>query len=71
MPEDRNVHVETTPHFDGEIESIISDPEGKQTGIVVEQSQEFHRHKPRIKLQTSAKMKPFEKMMRGRKVGRD
>ncbi|WP_170006219.1 hypothetical protein [Bacillus fonticola] len=36
MDDKRNLHVETTPHPDGEYENVHNDATGKQMGIYIE-----------------------------------
>jgi hypothetical protein len=70
MPRDNeNQHVEVTPHFDGEKESIINDPTasaGSGVGINMEFAQKKNPFNSVPK--QDQEMKQFEKLMRGNKV---
>ena len=64
-----NQHVEVTPHFDGEKESIINDPTasaGSGVGINMEFAQKKSPFNSIPK--QDQEMKQFEKLMRGNKV---
>jgi|1186.fasta_scaffold735204_1 hypothetical protein len=64
-----NQHVEVTPHFDGEKESIINDPTasaGSGVGINMEFAKEKNPFNTVPK--QDQEMKQFEKLMRGNKV---
>lgn len=66
-------HVNVTPHFDGEKESIINDPTasaGSTVGIQVNTKMEFGPGKNSFNYTPSQdpEMKQFEKLMRGKKV---
>ncbi|SEA84583.1 hypothetical protein SAMN05421743_10977 [Thalassobacillus cyri] len=71
MADHQNVHVESSPHFDGEKESIINDPaiaRNGQMGVTTEKKQSFHRTHSQIQLKTSKNMYKFEKIMRGKRL---
>lgn len=65
-----NIHVQSTPHFDGERENIINDPTASastQMGVKVNTTRErnpFH-YTPKL----DPEMELFEKLMRGKKIG--
>jgi hypothetical protein len=73
MPDNRrDQHVEATPHFDGEKETLINDAAASGStamGVQVSISKEFGQnryslnHVPKVE-----EMKEFEKLMRGNKV---
>lgn len=70
---DGNQHVETTPHFDGEKESIINDPTASASpkiGIQFDNKHEFKQEKNPFHYtpKQDEEMMVFEKLMRGQKV---
>jgi hypothetical protein len=65
---EQNQHVESTPHFDGEREGIISDPlatEGSQMGVTLEPAEEFAQEKNPFPFhfEKDDRMKDFNRVM--------
>lgn len=68
-----NQHVEASPHFDGEKETIINDPTssaGSTMGIQVDANVEFaqERNPFHFNPKKDPEMEKFEKLMRGNKI---
>lgn len=66
-----DINVKTTPHFDGEKESILNDPTasaGSKLGIQVSAKEEFSQESSMYFPKMDKEMQQFEKLMRGRKI---
>ncbi len=64
MPKkDDNIHVETTPHFDGERDRVIKDSIGTKMGVRIDREEKYPYDVSELE---NEEMKDFEKMMRGK-----
>ncbi|WP_113930258.1 hypothetical protein [Bacillus sp. P14.5] len=68
MPnENQNQHSQTTPHFDGQNETVINDSSGTQMGVTIDTKQDFARPENSlpVHLNEDKEMKKLDSLIKG------